>query len=144
MDFIFCFLQEYQDIESSTYVNDIVKIAKHYVRGSAIFDLLACIPFSLILGNKLNVEARLFRLLKLFRVPRLVELLNVNRVKRNINEYYNNILIKAVEQNKDNETYPILKTLLLIQVYKIFRLMIIILTSSYFLGIIWHIFVCDV
>lgn len=32
---------------------------------------------------------------------------------------------------------------MLIQIYKIFRLVIIIFTSSYFLGILWHIFVCD-
>ena len=144
MDFIFCFLQEYQDQESSVYIGDVTKIAKNYVRGSCLFDLLACLPFSLILGGKVDIKARLFRLLKLFRVPRLVELLNVNRIKRNINDYYTKGLVKAVEQNRENETYPILKTLLLIQIYKIFRLMVIILTSSYFLGIIWHIFVCDV
>jgi hypothetical protein len=28
--------------------------------------------------------------------------------------------------------------------YKIFRLMMVILTSSYFLGILWHILVCDI
>ena len=80
----------------------------------------------------------------MFRIPRLVELLNVNRVKRNIKEHYNKILIKAVEENRENETYPILKTILLVQMYKIFRLMVVILTSSYFLGILWHILVCDI
>ena len=29
------------------------------------------------------------------------------------------------------------------QVYKIFRLVIIIFVTSYFLGILWHIYVCD-
>jgi hypothetical protein len=32
---------------------------------------------------------------------------------------------------------------MLVQIYKILRLVIIIFTSSYFLGILWHIFVCD-
>lgn len=32
---------------------------------------------------------------------------------------------------------------MLVQIYKIFRLIVIIFTSSYFLGILWHIFVCD-
>ena len=31
-----------------------------------------------------------------------------------------------------------------LEIYKIFRLVIIIFTSSYFLGILWHIYVCDV
>lgn len=76
-----------------------------------IFDLLACIPFSQIvhmIAHGEDENRRLLRLFKLLRVPRLVELLNVNRVKRNIKEHYNKILIKAVEENKENETYPIL------------------------------------
>lgn len=76
-----------------------------------IFDLLACIPFSQIvhmISHGEDENRRLLRLFKLLRVPRLVELLNVNRVKRNIKEHYNKILIKAVEENKENETYPIL------------------------------------
>ena len=48
-----------------------------------------------------------------------------------------------MDNNDESESFPILKTLMLIQIYKIFRLVIIIFTSSYFLGIIWHIFVCD-
>jgi hypothetical protein len=97
-----------------------------------------------MLFHKQDSSRRLWRLLKLFRVPRLVELLNVNRVKRNIKDHYNKILIKAVEENRENETYPILLTILLVQMYKIFRLMMVILTSSYFLGILWHILVCDI
>ena len=31
-----------------------------------------------------------------------------------------------------------------LEIYKILRLVIIIFTSSYFLGILWHIYVCDV
>ena len=61
-----------------------------------------------MLFHKQDSSRRLWRLLKLFRVPRLVELLNVNRVKRNIKDHYNKILIKAVEENRENETYPIL------------------------------------
>ena len=46
LDFILCFLQEYLDHESGVYISDIVSIAKNYIKGSMIFDLLACIPFS--------------------------------------------------------------------------------------------------
>jgi hypothetical protein len=37
-------------------------------------------------------NARLFRLIKLLRVPRLFELLNVDRFKKYIKDYYNNRL----------------------------------------------------
>jgi hypothetical protein len=80
-------------------VSDIKQIAKHYAKGSFIFDLLANIPFELLFnrGPKQVVSAaggdksRLYRLLKLFRVPRLFELLNVDRIKTVITDYYNKI-----------------------------------------------------
>jgi len=53
-------------------------------------------------------------------------------------------LQEAVMNNSESESYPILKSLMLVHIYKIFRLMIIIFTSSYFLGILWHIYVCDI
>jgi hypothetical protein len=45
LDFIFCFCQEYKDEETYTIITDIKKIAKHYLRSSCIFDLLAIVPF---------------------------------------------------------------------------------------------------
>ena len=47
LDFVFCFCQEYQDEETYTIESDIKKIAKHYMKVSAVFDLLANIPFEL-------------------------------------------------------------------------------------------------
>ena len=41
LDMIFCFCQEYKDQETFTIVSDIKTIAKNYVKGSFIFDLLA-------------------------------------------------------------------------------------------------------
>ena len=59
-------------------VYDIKKIAKHYARGSMLYDLTACIPFHFLSDSK---KIRLFRLLKLLRVPRLFGLMNVEHVK---------------------------------------------------------------
>ena len=85
LDFIFCFCQEYKDEETYTVVSDIKKIAKHYIKGSCIFDFLANVPFDAYFmesDTQMMVEqSRLFRLLKLLRVPRLFELLNVDRFK---------------------------------------------------------------
>jgi potassium voltage-gated channel Eag-related subfamily H protein 8 len=49
MDFIFCFCQEYKDLETYLTVSDLKKIAKNYMKGSCIFDFLANIPFELLL-----------------------------------------------------------------------------------------------
>mmetsp|Transcript_37524 Transcript_37524/g.57481 ORF Transcript_37524/g.57481 Transcript_37524/m.57481 type:complete len:550 (+) Transcript_37524:1340-2989(+) len=148
IDFIFCFFQEFKDEESYTVVSDIKKIAMHYLKGSCIFDLLAIIPFELLFtfgSSGFTVDdGRLYRLFKLLRVPRLFELLNVDRIKQSITNYYNHRLQNAVHNNIEEESYPILNSLLFVQFYKIFRLIILIFTSSYFLGIVWHIYVVDI
>lgn len=48
-----------------------------------------------------------------------------------------------MQQNDENESYPILKALMYVQMYKILRLTLLIFTSSYFLGIVWHIYIAD-
>ena len=100
-------------------VTDIKKIAKHYLKGSCIFDLLANIPFELFftLGQDKNSESskkasRMYKMLKFLRIPRLFELLNVDRVKQSITDYYSKRLNKAVQENDESESYPILKALM--------------------------------
>jgi len=91
-DLCFCFCQEYKDEETYTIVSDIKMIAKHYAKGSFIFDLLANVPFELLFaGGNSGDNSRLYRLLKMFRVPRLFELLNVDRIKSTITDHYNKI-----------------------------------------------------
>lgn len=134
-------------------VSDIKKIAKHYLKGSCIFDMLAIIPFELfftlgqdgraIKGDSAEKASRMFKMIKFFRIPRLFELINVDRVKSSINDYYNKRLQRAVQENDESDSYPILKALMYIQMYKILRLTLLIFTSSYFLGIVWHIYVAD-
>lgn len=120
------------------------EIATHYAKGSCVLDLIAIIPFRMILGEKIKSEkSRLLGLFKLLRVPRLFGLLDVERFKRFITQYYNNRLEEKVRKNIETENYPILKQLMYIQLYKIIRLVIIIFTFSYFLAIFWHIIVCD-
>mmetsp|Transcript_33416 Transcript_33416/g.51281 ORF Transcript_33416/g.51281 Transcript_33416/m.51281 type:complete len:158 (+) Transcript_33416:1178-1651(+) len=117
LDFFFCFFQEYKDEETYTVVSDIKKIAKHYLKGSCIFDLLANIPFEIFFTigkdpQKTIDDGRLYRLFKLLRVPRLFALLNVDRIKQSITDYYNRRLLKAVRNNIEGMSYPILKQLM--------------------------------
>lgn len=76
LDLIFCFCQEYLDEETYTIVSDIKKIAKHYAKKSFVFDLAACLPIEDVIlyqgGDGIDQDrVRLFRLLKMFRLPRL-------------------------------------------------------------------------
>jgi hypothetical protein len=87
---------------------------------------------------------RLLALFKLLRVPRLFGLLNVERFKQSITTHFTKQLEEKVKNNIECENYPILKQLMWVQFYKIVRLVLIIFTFSYFLGILWHILVVDV
>ncbi len=55
----------------------------HYVKGSCIFDLVAIIPFDIFISQtrELTDKDRLLRIIKMLRIPRLFELLNVDRIK---------------------------------------------------------------
>ena len=93
LDLIFCFCQQYRDGEKQTNVSDLKMIAIHYLKGNFIFDAIAIIPFDMFLtGSKI----RLYRLLKMLRVPRMVELIDVDRVKALVNNYVNKRLKRAV------------------------------------------------
>ena len=50
LDFLFCFCQEFVDEKSFMVVSDLKAIAKHYLRGSCLYDLLACIPVAYIVN----------------------------------------------------------------------------------------------
>ena len=140
LDFFFCFCQQYKDEETQSIVTDIKAIAIHYFKGSCIFDLIAIIPFDMFVPSE---TPRLFRVLKLLRVPRLFALLNVERIKAQVSSYFNKRLQKAVEEGDETASYPILKSLLIVQFYKVIRLALVILIISYFIGIVWYILVCD-
>jgi hypothetical protein len=142
LDFIFCFFQEYKDEETYTFVSEFKKIAKNYMKGSCIFDLLAVIPFGLFIGDK--EDRKLLRLFKLLRLPRLFALLNVDRFKNILTSFLNQRSKRAMKEVKmETYNFPILTTLKVVYIYKILRVIVIIFTSSYFLGIIWHILCMD-
>lgn len=70
LDMIFNFLEEYLDEETYTYVSDLKKISLRYLKGKFIYDLLAWLPFDLMIVL-FNGKKRLFRVLKMLRLPRL-------------------------------------------------------------------------
>jgi len=70
IDMCCCFCQQYKDQETFTEVSDIKLIAINYLKGSFIFDLLANVPFETIFASFVY-RPRLWRLMKLLRMPRL-------------------------------------------------------------------------
>jgi hypothetical protein len=87
-DMGFCFLQEYQDEETYTMVNNLRKIAIHYIKSSFIFDFIAIIPFEFFLNDRYGLDKdskndkfRILKLFRLLRLARLGELLKIERFK---------------------------------------------------------------
>lgn len=94
-DMIFCFFQEYIDAESFHKVTNFKIIAKRYARKSFVYDLFAWLPIDMFFKRE---GVYLFRLLKLLRIPRLFELLDVEKFKQVLNLYYQVKLDQAVAQ----------------------------------------------
>jgi hypothetical protein len=73
-------------------------------------------------------------------------LLDVEKVKSIVQEYYTRQLKFNIKNNITDagSAYPILKAILIVQCYKLIQIIIIILTISYFFGILWHIITKDI
>lgn len=130
------------DEETFTDVSDVKKIAIHYLKSSFIFDVLAILPFEYIFPTSVKPPSRLWRLMKLLRIPRLSKLQDVEKFKGIVNEYYSKQLEKNIARN-DETPYPIMFVLTIVQCYKILQLVLLIFACSYFLGILWHIYTKD-
>lgn len=95
LDIFVIFNSAYYDDETNLIENRRV-IAKNYLQGWFTIDLLAIIPFDLILGatdfNQLVRVARVGRLYKLVKLTRLLRILKIIKEKSKLLRYINEIL----------------------------------------------------
>lgn len=80
LDLILSFFCEYIDQETNLPVRNFKLIVKHYLFSWFLVDILSVFPFEEILpkGNSTGGLTKLFRL---FRMPRLIKLIDVGRFK---------------------------------------------------------------
>ena len=95
-----------------------------YYSGSFIIDFAAVFPLSAIVGT----QTLLAKLLRLVRLPRVFKLIDITRFTK---------LIKSILENLQREE-RIVAMFLFIYVYRIFRLVIIALFITYFIGCFWY------
>ena len=76
-----------------------------------MYDILACIPFAYFMGSDPQ-QKRLYKVIKLLRVPRLFALLDIDNVKKFVNNHYSKQLENAVKNNDNNFSFPIMKALM--------------------------------
>ena len=85
MDLIFNFMTEYQDPDTFKYIKEHRKIAWRYVTSLWFFiDFAATFPFTEIAGRS-ALWARLFRL---FRLPKLIRFLDLSRINRLLKSFF--------------------------------------------------------
>jgi len=106
-------------------VRDHKKIALRYMfRGWFFVDFVSVFPFTAILQQ----NALLTKLFRLFRLPRLIKLIDISR--------FNQLLRSFFESSSRDER--IVAQYMLMYFYKIFRLIIIAIIITYFLGCFWY------
>jgi hypothetical protein len=139
------FLLEYQE-EGKHPVRDIPMIASNYIQGEFALDIIPLIPLQLI---KLNQDReQLFYIIKLLRLNKCLSLFDINRIMKQVKAYFKRSYESQVEQdpmlayNTDIDMNKIEECLLTEYALKIIKLVIMILTISYFFGIIFLV-VCE-
>jgi potassium channel len=120
-DLVFNFFQEYKDPETYENIREHKKIALRYMfRGWFFIDFVSVFPFVAILQQ----DALITKLFRLFRLPRLIKLIDISR--------FNQLLRSFFESSSRDER--IVAQYMLMYFYKIFRLIIIAIIITYFLG----------
>ena len=123
-DFIFNFMQEYQDKETFVRIRDHKKIIAKYAKsGQMILDFVATFPFSYFLGDDLIFT----RLVRLTRLSKLIAIFDISRMKRIIKSYYEN----STRSDRLQSQYMVMYS------FRIFRLVIIASLITYMIGCAW-------
>ena len=124
-DLVFNFFQEYKDPETYENIKSHKKIAMKYIfKGWFIVDFISVFPFVAVLQQ----NALITKLFRLFRLPRLIKLIDISR--------FNKLLKSFFESSSRDER--IVAQYMLMYFYKIFRLIIIAIIITYFLGCLWY------
>ena len=92
-------------------------------RGSFLLDFVAVFPLSAIVGT----QTLLAKLLRLFRLPRVLKLIDISRFTK---------LIKSITENMQREE-RIVALFMFMYIYRIFRLVVIAFFITYFIGCFW-------
>ena len=121
------FLHSYRDPDTFKAVTDLRAIASNYViRGWFFIDFISVFPFKNFVpgGN----AGEITKLLRLFRLPRLAKLFDIQRFKKLVQS-----LMSGGESREENITMQYM----MLYVFKIFRLIILAMIITYFIGCLW-------
>jgi hypothetical protein len=128
LDFFLTFFQSYKHPETYEVIDDYKLIAINYFWGWFWIDLISIFPFTLFLNNSgAQDSAQTVKLARLFRMPRLGKLIDINRIKK---------LFKSFQGDAGDDK-KIVKQYLYLYLYNMFRLILIAVILTYFIGCFW-------
>ena len=127
IDFILSFFQAYRHPETYEVIDDYKSIAINYFWGWFWIDFVSIFPFKEFLNSDAEDQAQAVKLFRLFRMPRLGKLIDINKIKK---------LLKSF-QGETGDDKQIVKQYLYLYIYNMFRLILIAVILTYFIGCFW-------
>ena len=126
LDLLLNFITSYKDVETQIVHMELKAIAKNYIfHGWFFVDFVSVFPFNVFLPT-----GQVTKLLRLARLPRLIKMIDISQFQKAIQTLTTN-------QSRDEQ---ILAQYMILYVYKIFRLIIIAIIITYFIGCFWFLF----
>jgi len=123
LDIVRNFFMQFTDpSEPRKPIRDFLRIAKHYVTGSFIFDFTATIatPLLWVLKDKLSSnEIRLIYLLRLLRISKIFILMNLQKFTELIRNYFRRRLKNSIKINYDQEDLKVDNNKIMQQIFLI-------------------------
>ena len=139
------FLLEFKPEDQYNKVRDLTGIAKRYIKGQFAIDVIALLPFSSFFTGP---QRKLWYIIKIVRIQKGYHLLSSNTFMRQVKMLFSKNLERIIQnepelaENSDLDNNNIMLILMISYFFKTFKLVIIILTVSYFIGMVWYIY-CD-
>lgn len=121
IDMVLSFLHAKIDEHTRQETRDIKDIAIIYLTSWFIVDFVSIFPFGLIIGE----DGLSAKLLRLFRMPRMIKLLDKKRIKN---------ILTGMNSYKQMSTDGIVKDFLFMYTYEVIRLIIMATILVYFVG----------
>uniref|UniRef100_A0A7S3FW38 Cyclic nucleotide-binding domain-containing protein n=1 Tax=Strombidium rassoulzadegani TaxID=1082188 RepID=A0A7S3FW38_9SPIT len=146
LDIIVQFLLEFKPEDQYNKVRDLTEIAKRYLKTRFIWDIIPLIPFKTFFAEA--PQSKLSYVVKIIRIMKGYHLLSPNTFMRQVKMVFNSRLERIIKNDPqlaedmhiDNNN--IMHILMISYFFKTFKLVIIILTVSYFMGMFWYVY-CD-
>lgn len=82
LDFVLTFFQAFKHPETYEVIDDYKLIAINYFWGWFTIDLISVFPFTLFLNSGAQDSAQTVKLARLFRMPRLGKLIDIDKIKK--------------------------------------------------------------